>query len=139
MFLSDIVDKFLYKHSLSYASASKESDLSSLKIGFQKINDLDSGEKHLLRSREIFKFRRLPMNRECTFPVKLRHAVDRFAHNIHHSPTDLCTHRHSNRATCTSDLKPTPKSIRAIHSYSTYGILSDMLLNLDNEFLSILT
>ena len=111
MLLGDIVYKFLDKDCLSYTGTSEKSDLTSLEIRFKKVNDLDSREEHLLRSSKVLEFRRLAMDRECSFPIEFIHSVDCIAGDIHHSASDLRTDRHGYRSARTFYGKSSFKSI----------------------------
>ena len=47
MHLRDVVDQFLDQHSLAYAGAAEQADLSALRIRRKKVDDLDSGDQYL--------------------------------------------------------------------------------------------
>ena len=48
MLCSDIVDKLLYEYGLPDAGSSEQSDLSSLRVGRQKIDDLYTCFQYLI-------------------------------------------------------------------------------------------
>ena len=101
MFLCNIIDEFLDKDSLAHTGTSEKSDLSSLEVWLEQVNDLDTSKKNLLGSRKILELRRFPMNRESTIFLKVTHAVDSLANYIHDPAADLRTYRHGNRRTGT--------------------------------------
>ena len=138
MLLGDIVDQFLDEHSLTDTGSSEKTDLSSLKVRFQKVNDLDSCEQHLLRSGQVFELRRFAMNRESTLAVKFLHAVDGISCHIHHTSADLRSDRHSDRPARTDCLHTPPESVSRIHGHCTHSILADMLLHLHKESAAII-
>ena len=138
MFLCDIIDEFLDKDRLAHTGTSEKSDLSSLEIRLEQVDDLNTSKKDLLRSRKILELRRFPMNRECTIFLKVTHAVNSFANYIHDPAADLGTDRHCDRRTGTYRLHAPSEPVCRIHCNSPDRILSNMLLHFYNKLSSII-
>ena len=79
------------------------------------------------------------MNREFFFSVQITKSVDRFSYDIKDSASYLRTYRHFDRFEGIRHLHTSTKAICRIHGNGSYGILTDMLLNLNDEFLSVRT
>ena len=137
MLLSNVIDKFLDKDSLTDTGTAEESDLTSLKVWFKKVDHLDSCKKNLLRCCKILEFWRLAMDRERILTVQGCHSINGISGHIHDSTPDLSTDRHGNRRTGTYRLKTSSKAICRIHRHCSYCIFSNMLLYLYNQKSSV--
>ena len=87
--------------------------------------------------REVFKLWCLTVDRVCTFHIQCLHTVDRLAYNVQHTTLNLVASGHDDRTTRWYYLKVTLQTIRIVHGHTTYSILSDVLLYLDNQILPI--
>ena len=137
MFLCNVVDQLLDEHGLTYSGSTEETDLSSLEIRLEKIDDLDTCEEHLLRGSQVLELRRLPVDRECAFAVEFLHSVDGLADNVHHAASDLRADRHCDRRTCALSFHSAIQSVCTVHRYCTHGVLADVLLHFDDEALAV--
>ena len=59
--------------------------------------------------------------------VELFHAINRLSDNVHHTALDLLTCGHGDRTA----------GLHNLHSHTTHGVLADVLLDLNDEFLAI--
>ena len=139
MTFGNVVDKLHDQHGLTYTSTTKQTDLSTLHVRLEQVDDLNTGRKNFLVSRELFELRSLTMDRVSTLHFKLLHAVDRLTDYIQHSAFDLLACRHNNRTACWDSLQATLQTVGVIHSYATYGVLTDMLLDLNNKVTAVWT
>ena len=112
MSLGYIVDKLLDEHGLADAGAPEKTDLAALEIGFEQVDDLDSGIKHLLGGREVGEFGRLAVNREGAVGLEGAEAVDRVARDIHDPAPDLGAHRHGDRRAGGRDFQSPAEAVR---------------------------
>src|SRR5690606_25702931 len=64
MSLGYIVDQFLDQYRFSNTGATKKTDLTSLCIGLDQIDYLNTGKQHFGRSGQILKLRRIPVDRK---------------------------------------------------------------------------
>ena len=133
----DIVNKFLDKDGLAYTGSSEKSDLTTLKIRFEKVNDFNTGIKNFLGCLEVFEFRRFSVNREFFFSVQITKSVDRFSYDIKDSASYLWTYRHFDRFEGVRHLHTSTKAICRVHGNGSYGILTDMLLNFHDKVMTI--
>ena len=94
MSLGNVVDKLHDEHSLTYTSTTKESNLTTLHVGFQQVDHLDTCSKDLLLSRKFLKSRGFAMDRISSIHIKLFHTVDRLTDYVQHSTFNLIAGRH---------------------------------------------
>ena len=137
MGLRDIVDQFLDEDGLAHAGAAEQADLAALEVRLQQVDDLDAGEKDLLRGRKILELRRFAVDRERILPGEGAHAVDGLAHDVHDAAADLRAHRHRNRGTRGQGFHPAAQSVGGIHGDAPDRVLADVLLHLDDEGTSV--
>ena len=69
--------------------------------------------------------------------VELFHAINRLSDNVHHTALDLLTCGHGDRTAGLHNLQSALQAIGVIHSHTTHGVLADVLLDLNDEFLAI--
>ena len=98
LFLGNIVDQFLNKHSLPYTSTTEQANLTTFTVWFQQVDNFDTCIEHLLYSSQIFKFRGFAVNGISTGTIQLLHSVNRVTNNIHQTAFNLFSYRHSNRS-----------------------------------------
>ena len=137
MAFGNIVDKFHDKHGLAHTGTAEQSNLSTLHVRFEQVDDLDTGGKHFLVGREFFKLRSLAVDGVSTLHIKSLHAVDRLSDDVHHSALDLIAGRHCDRASCRQHLQVALQSVGIVHGHTTHRVFADMLLHLDDEFTSV--
>ena len=89
MSLGNIIDKLHDKHGLTYTGTTEQTNLTTLKVRLQKVDDLDTCCEHLLRGREFFILRSLTVNRILVLLTELLHAVNRLTDNVEHTTLDL--------------------------------------------------
>ena len=133
----DVVDKLHDKHCLTYTGTSEESDFTTLHVGFEQVDNLDTGSQHLFVGRQFVKLRSLAVDRISALHVKFLHTVDRLTDNIHHTALDLVAGRHGDRTSRSHDIQAALQSVGIVHSHTAYSIFTDMLLDLDDEVFTI--
>ena len=138
VFLGDIVNQLLDQHGLSYTGSTEQTDFSTFQIGFQQIDHLDTGKQHFLRSGKVFKFGRILVDRLCALNRQMMHTVDGFSHHVHHTSSDLLSHRHGNWFTGRIDFHPSLQAVGTVHGHRAHGILSDVLLHLNNKYTTVI-
>ena len=72
-----------------------------------------------------------------TLHVQLRHTINRFADNVHHTPFYLFASWHSDGATQRSCLKVALQTVGIVHGHAAHGVFADMLLNLYYQFTAV--
>ena len=137
--LCDVVDKLHDEHGLAYAGTAEQTDLTALHVRLEEVDDLDTRSEHLLVCREVFELRRLAVDRISALHVEFAHTVDRLTDNVHHTALDLFTCRHKDGVACRHHFQATLQTVGVVHCHATNCVLTDMLLNLNDEFLSVRT
>ena len=133
VFLGNVVDEFLDEYGLSHAGTAEQTDLATLQVGFQQVDDLDTRSQDFLRGSQFFKFRRFAVNGQGALLGETTQTVNGLARNIQHAPANLGAHRHGDRRMGIGGFHPPLQSVRGIHRHASDRILPDMLLNLDDE------
>ena len=133
MGLCDIVDELLDEHGLAHASATEKADLATFQIGFQEVDDLDSGKEHLLGGSEVLELWRVPVDGKGVYPVHLTHAVNGVSGDIHHAATDLGAYRHGYGPMRVLHLQAAAEAVRGVHGNGAHGVFSYVLLHLNDN------
>ena len=139
MTLGDVVDKLHDKHSLTHTCTTEQTNLTTLHVRLQKVNDLDTRCEHLLVCGKILKLGRLTVDRISTLHAERAHTVNRLTDDVHHTTLDLLTCRHHNGIACRNNLQATLQSVGIVHCDAAYGIFADVLLHLNDKLLSVRT
>ena len=139
MTLCYIIDHFHDQHSFSDTCTAKQSDFTSLRIGFKQINNLYSGIKEFCIDRQILKSGSRTMNRLYVFIIKVREMINRFSNNIHQTTFDLRACRHSQRTLQVNHFHAASQSVGSVHSYAANGVFPDMLFYFHNKIGRVFT
>ena len=139
MTLCNVVDQLHDKHCLTNTSTTEQANLTTFHIRLQQVNHLNTGRKDFFLGRQFFKRRCLAMDRIRTLHVQVLHTIDRFADHVKHSAFNLFACRHLDRCTHRDCFQSTLQAIGIVHSNTANGVLTNVLLHFDNEFLSVAT
>ena len=139
MFLGNIINQLLDKHRLADSGSTEKADLTTFQIRLKKVDDLDAGVKHFLRGLEILELRRLTVYRQGIVFVEIAESVNGIPDNIHHTTSDLRAGRHRDRSVSVHSLHSPSETIGRIHRHTPDRVLTDMLLNLNDQRLLTLT
>lgn len=132
----DIVDELHDKHGLAHAGTTEQTDLATLRIGFEQVDHLDTGEEHLLRDGEFVKLRGRLMDRPHILPLERAEHVDGLANHIEQTSLDLIAGRHRDGMAEVLDLHATAHTIGALHSDASHNVFADVLLDFENQFIA---
>ena len=137
MLCSDVVDKLLDEHRLSYSGTSEESDFSTLLVWAEQIYNLYSCLKHLLRCSLLLKARRRSV--DCPFLLCLWRLIliDRLSEHIEHSSKCILPHRHRNRCSCCDSIHAADETISRSHGDTSDCIVAQMLCNLNDQLSAV--
>ena len=124
-----ITDKLLYKHRLTNAGASEESNLSTLLIGAEQINDLDTCLQHLLLGTLLFESRRRSVNGRIFHILRCGLVIDRLAQHVEYTAQGLLTYRYAYGCACCDRIHSSYQSVSRTHSHATHCIITQMLRN----------
>jgi len=86
--------------------AAEETRLSALRVGLEKIDDLDARLEHLDVRRLLVEPRRLTMNRQSGLSVHRTFVVDRLAEHVQDAAERLASNRNHDRTTGVDGLHP---------------------------------
>ncbi len=139
MTLSNVVDELHDKHRLTHTGTSEESDLTTLQVRLQQVDDLDTGCQHLLGGREFLKLRSLTVDGISTLHGELFHTVDRLTDHVQHTTLNLFTRGHHDRCAQWYCFQSTLQTVGIVHSHTANGILTDVLLHLDDNLFAVRT
>ena len=117
--LGHIVDQLHDDDSLTYARAAEQTNLSTFEKGLDKVNDLDSGFKHLRRCRLLVEQRRRTMNRQSLGVLDRSQLIDRLADDVHHTPQRASTYRHRDWTTLINRLHAAHHAVSSLHGHTT--------------------
>ena len=121
----DVVDELHDDDGLADAGAAEQTDLAALQIGFEQIDDLDSGLEHPQLGRLVFERGRMPMDRPTLLrldrPVR---EVHRFAQDVEHSAKRLGTNRHRNGCAGVDDVHPSRHAVGRLHRDRPHAVLA---------------
>ena len=94
MTLGNVVDELHDEHRLTYTGTTEESNLTTLHVGFQQVDDLDTRRQNLLLRREFLERRSLAVYGVGALHVERIHTVDRLTDYVQHSTFNLiaCGH-----------------------------------------------
>mmetsp|Transcript_27523 Transcript_27523/g.44762 ORF Transcript_27523/g.44762 Transcript_27523/m.44762 type:complete len:202 (-) Transcript_27523:39-644(-) len=136
----NVVNKFHDNNGLSDSGSSEESNLSSLGVRGQKINNLDTSNKNLLGLTLLSESRGRPVKGSELLSSLLGEdgplLIDRLSNHIDNTSKSFGTDRHLDRGTGINTLLTTDKSVGGLHSNGTDGVLSQVLGDLKNETLA---
>ena len=97
MLLCDICDQLLDQHGLTYTGTSEETNLTTLLIRTQKINDLNTCLKDLCGCRLLLKGWCFSMNRIILYVRRCRLLINRLTQYVKHTSQCRLTNRNTDR------------------------------------------
>src|SRR5690349_14996298 len=95
----DVMDQLHDNNRLSYTGAAEEAGLTAFGIGFEQVDNFDTGFKDLGFGRKIFESRRIAMDGPGKFRIDLSAAVDRLTDNIDQASERVRTYGYRDRST----------------------------------------
>ena len=138
MALGDVVDELHDEHSLAHTGTAEETNFTTFGIGFEQVDNLDTGVEHLTTGLEVFKLWSFAMDRISlnTF-VEGAETIDAIAGHIEHTSLNLVANGHRDGRAERNSLKATLQPVGIVHSHTTHGIFTDMLLDLKDNLASV--
>ena len=139
MALGDVVDKLHNQHRLTHTGTTEETDLTTLRIGLQKVNHLDACGEHLSRECQFIEGRCRLVYRTQILTVERSKLIDSLADHIQQASLYLVACGHSNRTPKVKDLHTAAHTIGALHCHTAHSVFTYVLLHFENQLLAILT
>jgi hypothetical protein len=129
----NIIDKLHDQHGLTDTCTTEQTDLTTLAVRFKEVNHLNTGIQNLCADRKIIERRCRLMDRTEIIAVKSRETVNCITDNVKKTTLHLRTGGNSDRTFKIIHSDTSLQAISTFHSHTTHRILSDMLLNLEDQ------
>ena len=134
----DVGDQLLDQHGLAYAGTAEETDLTTLLVRAEKVNDLDARLEDLRIRRLFCKIRRRSMDRIVLHPRRRLLLVDRIAEHVEHAPQSRLAYRHRDRRSGGLRLHAAHETVRRTHGDTADRVVTEVLCNLDHKDFPVL-
>lgn len=133
MSLGDIVDELLDQHSLTDASTTEKTNLSTTSVGSEEIDDLDTGFENLSSCGLLDERRRIIVNGEELVALDGTTLVNGLTNDVHDTAEGAFADRNLDGCAGVDDPLATNETLRTIHGNGTNGILAKVGGNLEDE------
>merc|ERR1711997_1153412 len=131
--LGNVVDQLHDKHSLAHSSTAEETDLASLTVGGEQVNDLDTGDKNLLLDGHLVKVGSLSVDGLALVGGDGAPLVDWVADHVDDAAKALLAHRDGDgEALILNNITP-DKTLGTVHGNGPDCVLSEVLGHLKDE------
>ena len=129
----DVADQLLDEDGFSYAGTAEQTDLTTLLIRAEQVNNLDAGFQHLGGGSLFLKIRRFPVDRQILHIRRRFFVVDRLTDDVKDTPERLLSYRYRDRRSGGDRLHPAHQTVRRSHRDALYGVVTQMLGNLHHK------
>merc|ERR1711910_247385 len=133
MSLGNVVDQLHDKHSLADSGATEETNLASLTVGGEQVDDLDTSDKDLLLDGHLVEVGSLSVDGLTLVGGDGAPLVNRVANNVDDATKGLLAHRDGDGQTLVLNNITPDKTLGTVHGNGPDGVLSQMLGNLKDE------
>jgi hypothetical protein len=133
MKLSDIVDKLHDKHGLADTGTTEKTNLTTLGVWAQKIDNLNTGDKKLLSGTLLFEGGRLSVDGKEFGGFDWTALIDGLTDHINDSAESFLADRDFNGILSVSDGLSTNQALRRVQSNGAHVIASQVLGDLKDE------
>ena len=133
MCLCDVVDQLLDEHGLSDAGTSKETNLSTLGVRGEEVDDLDAGLEDLCGGRLVDERRRVGMDGGELHALDGTAFVDGLANDVHDSAEGGCSDGDHYRCAGVDNLLATNETLCAVHCDGADRVFTQMGGDLEDE------
>jgi len=131
--LGDVVDQLHDKHSLSDSSTTEETDLSSLGVRGEEIDDLDSSHENLLLHAHLHELGGFCVNGGESLGVDGTTLIDGLSDDVHDTAKSFGSHGDLDGSSGVEDLISTDKTLSSVHGNGANDVVSKMLGDFKNE------
>jgi hypothetical protein len=135
----NVVNELHDNDSLSDSGSSEETNLSSLGVRSEEVNNLDSGDQNLLGLTLLSESRGSPVQGGVlllTLNEDGSLLIDGLTNNVDDTSKGLRSYRNLNGSSGIGTLLTTNKTVGGLHSNGTDGVLSQVLSYLKNQTVS---
>ena len=126
----DVSDQLLNQDRLTDTCTTEQTDLTTLCVRCQQIDDLDTGLENLLYRILVLELRRLPVDLPVLLCLRCRLSIDRIAQHIKQSAEGLLTYRNSDSGTCIRDDHVPLESLGCTQHDAAHDALPHLLCHL---------
>ena len=130
MLRRDVPDQLLNQDRLTDSGTTEQTDLTTLCVRCQQIDDLDTGLENLLYRILVLELRRLPVDLPVLLCLRCRLPIDRIAQHIKQSAEGLLTYRNSDSGTCIRDDHVPLESLGCTQHDAAHDALPHLLCHL---------
>ena len=134
VFCCNITDQLLDKDSLAHPGAAKQTNLTTLLVGAEKVYDFDTGLQKFCFCCLLFKCRRRSVNRLVTHPFRCRFIVYWFSQYVENTSQCIFSNRYGNRCSGGNRLHPPYQTVGRTHGDTFNRIVTQMLCRFHNQF-----
>merc|ERR1719474_1855641 len=131
--LGNVVDQLHDKHSLADTGAAEETDLTSLAVRGEQVDDLDTSDKDLLLDRHLVEVGSLSVDGLALVSGDGAPLVDRVSDHVDDAAKGLLTHGDGDGKTLILDNVASDETLGTVHGNGPDGVLSKVLGDLKNE------
>ena len=129
----DVTDQLLDQDRLSYTCTTEESDFTTLLIGAEKVNDLDTGLQDLRIRRLLGESRSLSVDRMLLLRLRCRFLINGFTQNIEDTSQGLLSHGNPDRTSCGFCCHTAYQTVGGAEGDAAYDVVTQMLGHLNGK------
>src|SRR5690349_2476552 len=135
----DIINKLLDKNGFAYPCTSEKADFTTFSVRFDQVDYFDASEQNFRGSTQVFKQRRLIVDRTAIGFINSWQPVNRVSRHIKQPSPDPFANRHGYRLAGIVNFHSANQAFSTIHSYTTYAIFSKMLLHFQYQRIAVIS
>lgn len=133
MSLGHVVDQLHDQDSLADSGTAEQTDLASLGVGGQQVDDLDSGDQDLLLHAHVHELGSLGVDGGALGGFDGAPLVDGLADHVDNAAQGLSADGDSDGGASVLDAVSTDQTLGTVHSDGAHGVLSQMLGHLQHQ------
>ena len=134
MFCSDVMNQFHNQYGFTNAGTTEETNLTTLYIRGNKVNDLDACFQDVCFWRQVIEFRGWAVNRPMIFSFYFCWImVYGFTQNVEDTAQYSVTYWYGNSSTCIDNVHITCEAVCGGHGYTAHCVITQMLHNFNNN------
>ena len=133
---SNITNQLLNQHSLADTGTTEQTDLTTLCIGCQQIDNFNTGLQHLYYRTLLFEGRWISVDNPMFLSFQGFSTVDGLSQYVEQSAQCLITYRHLNSFSGSNDIHILAKSFTGTQHDAANGIVANMLCHFHDQTLA---
>ena len=133
----DITDQLLDQYGLTYTSTTEQTDLTTLLIRAEQVNDLNTGLQQFCVRRLLCEGRCGTVDRLVRHSCRYRLVINRLTQYIKYSAQGILSYRYGNGGSGGDSLHSSHKSVGSTHGNTSDSVITQMLGDFHYQFSSI--